>query len=89
MNHLICIPLFGKQVSQELFWNLGKPRFQRIPNHVDENSQLRTPRSWLSEVYFGVGKASDIVYDNFPQWATKLIFMLCIYVCITVHMYSP
>ena len=46
--------------------------------------------SWLNKVYFGVGKASDIVYDNFPQWATNLIliFMLCIYVCTTVHTYS-
>ena len=28
------------------FWNLGiKPRFLKIPNHVDENSELRTPRT--------------------------------------------
>ena len=30
------------------FWNLGiKPRILKIPNHVDENSELRTPRTVL------------------------------------------
>ena len=47
MNHVICIPLFGKQESQELIlesWNQAK-----IPKDSESrrrNSQLRTPRLW-------------------------------------------
>ena len=46
MNHVICIPLFGKQESQESIlesWNQAK-----ISIHVDENSELQTPQSTLN-----------------------------------------
>ena len=47
MNHAIHMPLFGKQESQESIqesWNQAKNL--KIPNHVDKNSELRTPHSY-------------------------------------------